>query len=158
MSTRFQLFKKKSKNIGKCRNLCLMNDFFNTAHQSATCVSHNVAECIDNGVDGSMGMNIYWLAKPPLRIASIYRRIPASTPNMLVLPASMQQIVLFSGPRATSQVHPWYRCPFQFSQSIWIISIKIFKKEKLIKPTSKCEYHYRYQSREINNIQLLWNI
>lgn len=23
-----------------------MNDFFNTAHQSATCASHNVAECI----------------------------------------------------------------------------------------------------------------
>lgn len=111
-----------------------------TRHIKVQPASHNVAECIDNGVDGSMGMNIYWLAKPPLRIASIYRRIPASTPNMLVLPASMQQIVLFSGPRATSQVHPWYRCPFQFSQLIRIISIKIFKKEI---NQSKCEYHRR---------------
>lgn len=42
----FNYLKKKKGNIEKCRNLCLMNDFFNTAHQSATCASHNVAECI----------------------------------------------------------------------------------------------------------------
>lgn len=112
--------KKKKRRYRKTIGTCvdrLMNDFFNTVHQSATCVSHNVAECIVYRqwcIDGSMGMNIYWLAKLPLGIASIYGRIPAATPNMLVLPASMQQIVLFSGPRATSQVHPRIVVLFNF--------------------------------------------
>lgn len=112
-------------------NLCVdrfVNDVSNTDHGyikvQPVCPTVQLnASSIDNSVDGSMGMNIYWLAKPPFSIASIYGRIPAATPNMFLLPASMQQIVLFSEPRATRQVHPWYRPriggPFSFNNRYW---------------------------------------